>query len=191
MGMENLAPTSIWSPDRPARSESLYRLHCSDPYFITNNFTKKPSDSISFGFLPLLHTMPRRWVGNFEMWQIINVCAMKCQDHLVKAQICVLTQTSSVLFNNTLKLQNYGALVMDDWISMEHWWNNIDRAAPKYSNKNLSLYTQQIPSTEVQDHTQASAWNICWMQSISICQFELLQTCIKGKRKFIYTLAQL
>jgi hypothetical protein len=29
--VENLAPTGIRSPDRPARSESLYRLRYSDP----------------------------------------------------------------------------------------------------------------------------------------------------------------
>ena len=28
MGAENLAPTGIRSTDRPARSESLYRLSC-------------------------------------------------------------------------------------------------------------------------------------------------------------------
>jgi len=33
MGVENLAPTRIWSPDRPARSELLYRLHYRDPQF--------------------------------------------------------------------------------------------------------------------------------------------------------------
>jgi len=65
---------------------------------------------------------------------------MKCQDHLVKAQICVVTQTSFVLLKNTTKLQNYKALVMDDWMSTEHWWNNNDRAAPKCPSKNLSLY---------------------------------------------------
>ena len=31
MGAENLAPTGIRSPDRPARNESLYRLSYSDP----------------------------------------------------------------------------------------------------------------------------------------------------------------
>jgi hypothetical protein len=30
-GAQNLAPTGIWSPDRPARSESLYRLRCPGP----------------------------------------------------------------------------------------------------------------------------------------------------------------
>jgi len=39
---------------------------------------------------------------------------MKYQDHLVKAQICVVTQTFFVLLNNTTNLQNYKALVMDD-----------------------------------------------------------------------------
>ena len=29
-GAENLAPTGIQSPDRPARSQSLYRLHYLD-----------------------------------------------------------------------------------------------------------------------------------------------------------------
>jgi len=48
------------------------------------------------------------------MWQLIIVCAMKYQDHLVKAQICVVTQTVFVLLNNATKLQNYKALVMDD-----------------------------------------------------------------------------
>jgi len=28
-GVENLAPTGIWSPDRPAHSQSLYRQHYS------------------------------------------------------------------------------------------------------------------------------------------------------------------
>jgi hypothetical protein len=32
-GAENLAPTRIRSPDRPARSESLYRLRYPGPYF--------------------------------------------------------------------------------------------------------------------------------------------------------------
>jgi hypothetical protein len=71
----------------------------------------------------------------------INICvSIKYQYNLVKAQVCVAIQTSFVLLNNTTKLQNYKALMMDDWMSMEQWWNNIDRAAPKYPNKNLSLY---------------------------------------------------
>ena len=31
MGAENLAPTGIWSPDQPARSESLYQLSYPGP----------------------------------------------------------------------------------------------------------------------------------------------------------------
>jgi hypothetical protein len=33
MGAENLAPTGIRSPDRPARSKSLYQLSYPVPYF--------------------------------------------------------------------------------------------------------------------------------------------------------------
>jgi hypothetical protein len=32
-GVENLAPTGIRSTDRPAQSESLYRLHYLDPIY--------------------------------------------------------------------------------------------------------------------------------------------------------------
>jgi hypothetical protein len=34
MGVENFASTGIRSPDRPARSESLYRLSYPGPHFI-------------------------------------------------------------------------------------------------------------------------------------------------------------
>ena len=34
MGAENLASTGIRSPDRPARSESLYRLRYPGPLFV-------------------------------------------------------------------------------------------------------------------------------------------------------------
>jgi hypothetical protein len=36
-GTENLAPTRIHSPDRPARSESLYRLNCPYPICVCRN----------------------------------------------------------------------------------------------------------------------------------------------------------
>jgi hypothetical protein len=35
---ENLAPTGIRSPDRPARCESLYRLSYSDPFAVLHSF---------------------------------------------------------------------------------------------------------------------------------------------------------
>jgi hypothetical protein len=37
-GAENLAPTGIRSPDRPARSESLYRLSYSGPHTHTHTY---------------------------------------------------------------------------------------------------------------------------------------------------------
>jgi hypothetical protein len=46
---ENLAPTGIWSPDRPARSQSLYRLcyKCREPLWL------KVSSPFSPCFMPL------------------------------------------------------------------------------------------------------------------------------------------
>jgi hypothetical protein len=42
-GKENLAPTGILSPDRPARSESLYRLSYPGPIAgSTNTFLSSP-----------------------------------------------------------------------------------------------------------------------------------------------------
>ena len=35
IGVENLAPTGIRSPDCPVRSKSLYRLHYPSPFSVT------------------------------------------------------------------------------------------------------------------------------------------------------------
>jgi len=32
----------------------------------------------------------------------------------------------SVLFNNAVKCQDYIELVIDEWMSMEYWWNDTD-----------------------------------------------------------------
>jgi hypothetical protein len=40
-GVENLAPTRIQSPDRPARSELLYQLHCPSPHTVAIASLKK------------------------------------------------------------------------------------------------------------------------------------------------------
>ena len=47
-GAENLAPTGIRSPDRPVRSESLYRLSYLGPRIKTNNSLPKPEDLMHF-----------------------------------------------------------------------------------------------------------------------------------------------
>jgi len=41
-GAENLASTGIRSPDRPARSESLYRLHYPGPFCVGGNILQVP-----------------------------------------------------------------------------------------------------------------------------------------------------
>ena len=52
-GAENLAPTGIRSPERPARSESLYRLSYPGPCF-SANFTQK--HACVFAFFELIVT---------------------------------------------------------------------------------------------------------------------------------------
>ena len=41
-GAENLPPTGIRSQDRPARSESLYRLSYAAPLYNSDNFEIRP-----------------------------------------------------------------------------------------------------------------------------------------------------
>jgi hypothetical protein len=33
--------------------------------------------------------------------------------------------------------KHYTASVVDDWMSMEHWWNDTDRGKLKYWEKNI------------------------------------------------------
>jgi hypothetical protein len=63
MAAENLAPTGIWSPDRPARSESLYRLcHPGPPTSWEASYNSKSSnESIATGLTKIcgsVHTFP-------------------------------------------------------------------------------------------------------------------------------------
>jgi hypothetical protein len=56
---ENLAPTGIWSPDRPARNESPYRLSFRDPLFSV--YIYEYIQVISYpGYSSCLHH-PWRW----------------------------------------------------------------------------------------------------------------------------------
>jgi hypothetical protein len=52
-GAENLAPTGIRSPDRPARSESLYRLsYPGTIYNTSNNITRRQTADIVTSVTP-------------------------------------------------------------------------------------------------------------------------------------------
>jgi hypothetical protein len=52
MGAENLAPTGIRSPDRPGRSESVYRLHYPGPQSKHPSFFKlKKNCKISYNYV--------------------------------------------------------------------------------------------------------------------------------------------
>jgi hypothetical protein len=39
---------------------------------------------------------------------------------------------------NWIGEKHYTASVVDEWMNMEHWWNDTDREEPKYWDKNLS-----------------------------------------------------
>ena len=56
-GAENLVPTGIRSPDRPARSESLYRLSYNNSNN-SNNHNNNTADAVTYGveatLVPLL-----------------------------------------------------------------------------------------------------------------------------------------
>jgi hypothetical protein len=48
--------------------------------------------------------------------------------------------------------KHYTASVVDEWMSMEQWWNDTDRGKVKYSNKNLSqcqFSTLNLTQTEL------------------------------------------
>ena len=52
MGAENLIPTGIRSPDRPARSESLYRLRYPGTWAVSIEEYLQPSYSENFMAVP-------------------------------------------------------------------------------------------------------------------------------------------
>ena len=58
-GVENLALTGIPSPDRPARSESLYRLSCPGPLVIYK--------ALSY-LRRLCHTLQREECSGLDTW---------------------------------------------------------------------------------------------------------------------------
>ena len=46
---------------------------------------------------------------------------------------------SAVLFNDAASCWYYIAPVMDEWMGMEHWWNDTDRGKLKYWEQNILL----------------------------------------------------
>lgn len=43
-----------------------------------------------------------------------------------------------VLFNGTVSCQDYKPFMKDEWMNMEHWWNDTGTGKLKYWEKNLS-----------------------------------------------------
>ena len=94
MGAENLAPTGIRPPNRPSRSDSLYRSRYPAPV-IPAGYRRRTSQSvtagtslISFPTIRCYHTMVLTWI----------TCTIKCtinvQTNLVSASTGVILHLS-------------------------------------------------------------------------------------------------
>jgi hypothetical protein len=42
-----------------------------------------------------------------------------------------------ILFSDAVSFWDHVALMIEDWMNVEHWWNNTNRGKLKYSKKNL------------------------------------------------------
>ena len=67
-GAENLAPTGVWSPDRPTRSQSLYRLS-----YPAHNVTKAMSQNFYFS-LDCILFWPTRYVTKLDNLCVSRIC---------------------------------------------------------------------------------------------------------------------
>jgi hypothetical protein len=76
MGEKNVAPTGIRTSDRPARSESLYRLHYPSPLLITKNY------SVSDWYVSLNYTGNMTLSGLEVGW---DNCATRPFDCMIRA----------------------------------------------------------------------------------------------------------
>lgn len=43
-----------------------------------------------------------------------------------------------ILFNDTVSCQDYKAFMIDEWMNMDHWWNDTGTGKLKYGEKTLS-----------------------------------------------------
>jgi len=80
MDAENLAPTGIRSPDRPARSESLYRLSYPGPLFIKGRYLTKHVGNIAFLYLDLCQFYSLSFLFLHRYTDIKQNSTIKCSD---------------------------------------------------------------------------------------------------------------
>jgi len=80
------------------------------------------------------------------------------------------TQLIQVPVNNSVNCYDYVALMINEWICTEYWWNNTDKRKLKYSGKNLShchtviniphrIAWDCIQATSQKLNTSAIAWS--------------------------------
>ena len=85
--------------------------------------------------------------------------------------VCSVLHTFSFseLYSDNVNYQDYIPLVMIEWMSMKHWWNNSDRGKPKYLEENLS----QCQSLDHKSHTNSPGtepWPLQWEVSNQLPQ---------------------
>jgi hypothetical protein len=91
MHVENLAPTGIRSPDRPAHNELLYRLHYPSPQHL-QRFQRKNLQTIYYRVLPVignLHTLrPESTTTLIQTTAVLfSCCSTRCISGKPKLQI--------------------------------------------------------------------------------------------------------
>jgi hypothetical protein len=105
-------------------------------------------------------TEERQWP--YRQSNLVQTCYMFCKISLDR--LTVLTTTTpycttlcgfKMLFNCIVNCQVCGPAVIEEWMRIEQWWNDIDKGRRKYSEKTLS-----------RDRTWASVvrgrWNVKW-----------------------------
>ena len=75
------------------------------------------------------------WKAVYFVGILISLCRCELVHWFVRP--CFLL---SVVFNYTVSSWDCIASVKEEWMSMEHWWDDADRAKSKYSEKDMSQW---------------------------------------------------
>jgi len=72
------------------------------------------------------------------------------------------TQLIQAPVNNSVNCYDYVALMINEWICTEYWWNNADKRKLKYSGKNLFHFHTVINIAHriALDCIQATSWKL-------------------------------
>jgi hypothetical protein len=145
-GAENLVPTGIRFPDRPARSESLYLLRYPGPQSrgepgdvqpITRNYAKFPrhlGKQTDLPFMWMSLHMPRvygqkdgfffppTFQGRDGIWWY-PVAVLSCQDPVLFCEVRLFVLVNGTIYAviDATEINEFGAMLVLDVI-MEHFW---------------------------------------------------------------------